>query len=247
MKEPNLHITIKTPTISTRTHHNEATTPEPMMIAYSTPSPGQSSSSPTTPSRKVQFGDSMAAEFISEEPTVALTPMPVEISRVRFPIDETVSTKEEEAETEETKSNTSILSEWEEDFDDYIDDDEDDDEDLEGMLFSGTNDKQTKRHKSRSIDLCRRNSSIFSPSPGSKGLLLQDDSGSPPDLAMMAGLQMDSPQMKRETLNHTDSPPRQLDAGFQQCFQVRDGSHHVISFPNQCCLTFFPRYCQVEI
>ena len=173
----------------------------------------------------------MAAEFISEEPTVALTPMPVEISRLRFPIEEPINTKEEEAETEETKSNTSILSEWEEDFDEFVDDD--DDEDLEGMLFSGTNDKQTKQHKSRSIDLRRRNSSIFSPSPGSKGLLQDDDyddTGSPPAIAMMASLQMDSPQMKLEKSNHTESPPRQLNSGFQQGFQVRVDSQHFISF-----------------
>lgn len=135
----------------------------------------------------------MAAEFISEEPTVSLTPMPAEVSRLRFPIDQVAQTREQIKETEETKSNTSILQEWDDDFDEYL---KDDGNELETMLF-----------ESEPSPRRRRESAIFTPSPGRKGLL--ED---PPDVTMMARLHVDSPQM--ETTRH-------LESGFELCSEVR--------------------------
>jgi len=203
-----VNITIQTPTIYSRPNHHSITISNPNDIAplsaYSTPSPGESLSPAMTPSRKVQFGHSMAAEFIAEEPTGALTPMPIDVARERFPIEQKNNTQEELAETAETKCNTSILSEWEQDFDELIKDD--DDEELEAMLFTET----TRRNK-RNGTTRRRDSTVFTPSPGSKGLLQDDIEGMPP--AMVTSLQMDSPMAEQ----HETSPTRQLDVGFQQC------------------------------
>jgi hypothetical protein len=173
-----LHMTME-PVISAQP---QTTTPLPNKPEpYSTPSP------------KVKFGDSMAAEFISEEPTVSLTPMPAEVSRLRFPIDEVAQTKEQINETEETKSNTSILQEWDDDFDEYL---KDDGSDLETQLF--VSEPSPRR---------RRESAIFTPPPGRKALL-----EAPPDLTMMARLHADLPQL--ETTKH-------LDSGLELCSEVR--------------------------
>ena len=217
-----VNITIQTPTIYSRPNHHSITISNPNDIAplsaYSTPSPGESLSPAMTPSRKVQFGHSMAAEFIAEEPTGALTPMPIDVARERFPIEQKNNTQEELAETAETKCNTSILSEWEQDFDELIKDD--DDEELEAMLFTET----TRRNK-RNGTTRRRDSTVFTPSPGSKGLLQDDIEGMPQ--AMVTSLQMDSPMAEQ----HETSPTRQLDVGFQQCSEVR--APHLVSLERQ--------------
>jgi hypothetical protein len=98
-------------------------------------------------SRKVQFGDTLAAEYQREEPpTSALKPI------LHFAASSEL--KENDSEMEETKRNTAILQQWEDCFDDEEEDDDDD--------FVIT----TKRE--------RRESTLFSPKCQS---LVQEEEG----------------------------------------------------------------------
>lgn len=154
---------IRTPTLPTRAAAG-ITSP-----TYQTPSPANKAT--TTPvgtashSKKVQFGQTSAAEYERDGPSGQLTPLPKEVAEERFPVTERQQTSPERKETEETKQNSAILAEWEQDFDSYLGSSDDDDEteeeeDLELMLFS--------RKRSR------RESSIFCPA-GRKGALLLPD------------------------------------------------------------------------
>ena len=89
---------------------------------YTTPMLARNKRKGTTP-RSVRFTFTRAAEFDKNMPSRALTPLPVEIARSYYPIEEKIMTKEEIQDCEETKRNTAILDRWDNaDFDDNDDD-----------------------------------------------------------------------------------------------------------------------------
>lgn len=114
--------------------------------------------SKTKKQRHVQFGSPTAVEYVIGEPAKQLTPLPNEVTRKRYSMDEKKATVEEEELTIETKHNTSILAEWE------------DDCEVKGRLgdprrrrgdSAGANGSRNRRRSNGG----RRSSSIFSPSP----------------------------------------------------------------------------------
>lgn len=106
--------------------------------------------------RKVQFGALSAAEFNRDAPTSsAIKPLtPVEAQKLFSPT-KTKTEEDDETTLLETKSNSKILAQWEDDFDEYLsesDGEEEEDDGYGNMLFFS----DPKRCK-------RRSSSLFSP------------------------------------------------------------------------------------
>jgi hypothetical protein len=89
---------------------------------------------------RVQFGSPQAAEYEVDGPPGHLTPLPNEVTRKRYSMDQKKKTEVEEEMTQETKENNTILAEWEQEFDEP---------------------RSSSRRKRRD----RRSSSLFTPSP----------------------------------------------------------------------------------
>lgn len=89
---------------------------------------------------RVQFGSPQAAEYEVDGPPGHLTPLPNEVTRKRYSMDQKKKTEVEEEITQETKENNTILAEWEQEFDEP---------------------RSSSRRKRRD----RRSSSLFTPSP----------------------------------------------------------------------------------
>ena len=122
-------------------------------------------------SNRVQFGSPRAVEYEVDGPTVHLTPLPSEVTRKRYSMDPKEQTQEEEEMTIETKRNSAILAEWEDE-------------------VQATSSASRRRQQRKN----RRSSSLFTPSPMS---LLQDDEEHPSPSAVvmenLASLCVDSP------------------------------------------------------
>ena len=88
--------------------------------AYSTPQNFETESG----KKSVKFGQSSAAEFESTRPTLELTPLPAELAREVFKVDDQdVQSDEESTEIhQETARNADTLAMWEDDFDTYCED-----------------------------------------------------------------------------------------------------------------------------
>jgi hypothetical protein len=89
---------------------------------------------------RVQFGSPQAAEYEIDGPAGQLTPMPSREARERYSMDEKAKTEADEEITQETKQNSALLAEWEEEF-------------------------KEPRSSSRRRRKNRRSSSLFTPSP----------------------------------------------------------------------------------
>ena len=101
---------------------------------------------------RVQFGSPQAAEYDIDEPSGKLTPLPSELIRERYSMEEKVVTEAEEEITQETKQNSALLAEWEDEFED------DDDDEIDSSNASRASHARRNRKN-------RRSSSIFMPSP----------------------------------------------------------------------------------
>ena len=99
---------------------------------------------------RVQFGSPQAVEFDSEGPAVHLTPLPSEVTRQRYSMMQVEPSKGEADMSVETKRNTALLAEWEDD----------------GPVQVTSS--AARRRQQRNT---RRSSSIFTPSPHSTSLL----------------------------------------------------------------------------
>jgi hypothetical protein len=99
---------------------------------------------------RVQFGSPQAAEYEIDGTSAQLTPLPSDVTRKRYSMEQKVVTECEEELTQETKANSAVLAEWKEGFD-------------EPRALRG-------RRKNKN----RRDSSIFTPSPDSSLLDSQD-------------------------------------------------------------------------
>lgn len=149
---------------------------------------------------RVQFGSPQAVEYEVDGPTAQLTPLPSEVTRKRYSMDQKKVTEEEEEMTVETKRNSAVLAEWE--------------EELKPMSSASRRRQQRKN---------RRSSSLFTPSPMS--LLNSDDEDetdrekdrqqqnvSPSTIVMenLASLCVDSPAadaQKPSTSDTSTTPP----------------------------------------
>lgn len=100
---------------------------------------------------RVQFGSPQAAEYVIDDPVAQLTPLPSEFTRRRYSMTEKEVSKEEEEMTVETKRNSALLAEWEDD-------------------LAPTSSAARRRQQRKN----RRSSSLFTPSPMSS-LLNNDD------------------------------------------------------------------------
>ena len=89
---------------------------------------------------RVQFGSIEAAEFEVDGPAGKLTPMPSRVARERYSMDGKEETEVEVEITQETKQNSALLAEWEDEF-------------------------EQPRSTSRRRRKNRRSSSLFLPSP----------------------------------------------------------------------------------
>jgi len=76
--------------------------------------------------KNVKFGDITAAEFDLTRPSVELTPMPNEIAKERFPIEQVMEESDDESDEmhKETRKNGATLAMWEDDFDSIVDEDD---------------------------------------------------------------------------------------------------------------------------
>jgi hypothetical protein len=104
----------------------------------------------------VQFGLPQAAEYEIDEPPQSLTPLPSHVTRARYSMDQKEETQVEEELTHETKQNSALLEEWEEDF-------------------------AEPRSSSRRKRNNRRSSSLFTPSP-----MLDDDKSARENVSLTA-------------------------------------------------------------
>ena len=95
------------------------------------------------PKKNVQFGLPQAAEYDIDQPSGQLTPMPSDVTKQRYSMDIKEQTKVEEEMTQETKQNSILLAEWEEEF-------------------------EEPRSSSRRRRKNRRSSALFTPSPNLK-------------------------------------------------------------------------------
>ncbi len=132
--------------------------------------------------KQVKFGQSSAAEFEASRPTHELTPLPAELAREEYKVDEEdVQSDEESTELhQETARNADMLATWEDDFDSLCDDwDEDNDEVLDPLVErrksprrASSTSRSDRRRKSRSERQSigrdnRRSSTFFSKDGGS--------------------------------------------------------------------------------
>jgi hypothetical protein len=92
---------------------------------------------------RVQFGSPQAAEYEIDGPSAQLTPLPSDVTRKRYSMEQKVVPECEEELTEETKANSALLAEWEEGFD------------------------EPRASRGRRKNKNRRDSSLFTPSPDS--------------------------------------------------------------------------------
>lgn len=92
---------------------------------------------------RVQFGSPRAAEYDIDGPVAQLTPLPSDVTRKRYSMDAKEQCKEEEEMTLETKRNSAVLAEWE--------------DELEPTM-SASRRRQVQRKN-------RRSSGRFTPSP----------------------------------------------------------------------------------
>lgn len=90
-------------------------------------------------SKSVQFGVAQAAEYDLDAPSGRFTPLPFEIAQERFPLTAQKQEEKEGQEIAQTKENSAMLAEWEEDFDVLADDDKED----------GDEEKSPKHHRKR--------------------------------------------------------------------------------------------------
>jgi hypothetical protein len=97
---------------------------------------------------RVQFGSPQAAEYEIDGPSAQLTPLPSDVTRKRYSMEQKVAPECEEEVTQETKVNSAVLAEWEEGFD--------------------------EPRASRGRRKNRRDSSLFTPSPKTSLLDSQD-------------------------------------------------------------------------
>ena len=195
-------VTLETPTLNRLSIDNPATAELPNQPnAFETPSntPPDVIIKKKETSKMVQFGIASAAEYELDRPPKELTPMPSEVAKERFPLSE--PSQEQPEATQETKHNSALLAEWDNDFDSYLSSDDDDDEssteELESMLFS------RKRQN-------RRSSGFFT--PDTSCLLLPEDNDDSQDSDLspdinMASLAVQSPLCK----DFKEAGPKRLD------------------------------------
>ena len=123
--------------------------------------------------RMVQFGPTRAVEYESNDPALTLTPMPPDEAAKRYPTEMKPPTDAETSLLQETKENTALLNEWENQEDDDSESlgftliEQSDDSSEEGAIPSEIFRPSTSNRK-------RRSSSFFLPSAGSTGLLDED-------------------------------------------------------------------------
>lgn len=99
---------------------------------------------------RVQFGSPQAAEYEIDGPSAQLTPLPSDVTRKRYSMEQKVVPECEEELTQETKNNSAMLAEWEEGFD------------------------EPRPSRGRRKNKNRRDSSLFTPSPDSSLLNSRD-------------------------------------------------------------------------
>jgi hypothetical protein len=134
--------------------------------------------------RTVQFGPSKAVEYHCEEASIYMNVMPTDVATTRYPHHEPISKHEDEEDVSLiTKQNTEILAAWDEEFAVFEDDEEGTDED-------DCDDWYTISHRNCKRE--RRESKIFSPSPGNTSLL-DDEDDSSADIARLSRLSVLSP------------------------------------------------------
>ncbi|CAJ1958632.1 unnamed protein product [Cylindrotheca closterium] len=90
--------------------------------------------------KNVQFGFPQAVEYEIDEPSRCLSVLPLDVAIARYPMGPKEDTPVEEEMTQETKKNSALLAEWEDDFDE-------------------------PRPRSRRNQKNRRTSSLFKPTP----------------------------------------------------------------------------------
>ena len=115
-------------------------------------------SRPQSKSKQVQFGSPSVVEYVIGEPSQALTPLPTEVARQRYPMDQKKESAQEEEMTAETKHNNSILAQWDDAFDQS---DSAGGKSPVGRRRSTGSSSSSRRRKREG----RRSSSIFSPKP----------------------------------------------------------------------------------
>ena len=156
---------------------------------------------PNRKRNRVQFGSPQAVEYEVDAPTAQLTPLPSEVTRQRYSMDQKEVKEEDEEMTIETKRNSAMLAEWE--------------EELQPLSSRASRRRQQRKN--------RRDSSIFDPSPTGSLLNLDDEENdrendrqqqvpSPSTIVMqnLASLCVDSPaaaSCQQFTSDATSIPP----------------------------------------
>ena len=180
--------------------------------------------------KSVQFGVTQAAEYDLGAPAAKFTPLPAEVARERFPL--TNKKEEEEGEEEEiaeTKVNSAMLAEWENDFDSLVDDSEESEQESSRSSRKRQSSKRDRSHKKHSKSKGssskrseRRRSSAFC-SPGQAKVLYDpaSDGESASDVTTpdkqstamvlddMADLSMKSPVQTKQHETRQDSSSQQ--------------------------------------
>ena len=118
--------------------------------------------------RNVQFGPTRVVEYEANDPSLTMTPMPADEAARRYPTEMKAQTEAETSLLLETKENTALLDEWD-DQEDYSS------EDLGFSLIEQSDDSSDEEHVSsrvvRQPPRSRRSSSYFMPAAGSHRLL----------------------------------------------------------------------------
>jgi len=109
--------------------------------------------------KQVQFGSPSAVEYVIGDPAPLLTPLPNDVIRKRYSMDQKKGTVQEEEMTAETKQNNSILAQWEDAFDNPNSIDSTNKSRRRKSAGSGGRNRRGGRREGR------RSSSIFSPTP----------------------------------------------------------------------------------
>jgi hypothetical protein len=99
--------------------------------------------------RSIQFGTPEAAEYEIDGPSNQFTPLPSDVTRKRYCMEQKVVLEEEQTLTQETKANSVVLAEW------------------------GSSSRASSSRRRRK-NLNRRDGALFAPSPGSSSLYSQD-------------------------------------------------------------------------
>ena len=163
--------------------------------------------------KSVQFGVSQAAEYDLDAPSQRFTPLPFEVAQQRFPL----NVKNDETEGEEiaeTKENSAMLAEWEQDFDSLIDDGENDEEGKSPKHRKRQHSKRqksSKRHRKGSRSERRRSSTFCSPHNAKALYDPTHDADSTPEkqkaavIDNLASLSVKSPSPQQAFSQRTDS------------------------------------------